>query len=253
MKKNLMVVAGLLTILFCSPAFAQFDVDWGTSNDTGNFGFDDLGQWLFDNGYAASQSAGADFAKTGYVGHNGPDSDPFSFDPGSATFEVVQSLAGNSNLTSFGFYTGSGVGKSLTEVLGAGSAGPSDSSAGSDWGVYINTPKWFQGDQYVNWFTGRAENDADQTGGSDQNAGGDPQGLIYKLNSNQYLVAWEDVDYTNQNPGNGGDRDFNDAYLKITLKDGGPTVNPEPISSALFALGGGAMAYNARRKKKKSL
>ena len=113
----------LVSLLTVQPAHAQFNVDWGVSNDTGNFGFTDLGTWFKDNGYAADQAAGESFAKTGYIGFGAGDSDPFSFKGGKSTFEVVARNSGNASLTSFGYYLGTGAGKSLTEVLGAGSNG----------------------------------------------------------------------------------------------------------------------------------
>ena len=242
MKKlpTLFVFVLLMTAAVTPSAMAQFSVDWGVSDDTGNSGFADLNTWFASNGYG-----GVD-AQTGYIGYGAADSDPFFFNAGSTTFEVVQTIAGNTNLTSFGFYTGTGLGKSLTEVIGDGATGPENANPGSSWGVYINTPKWWQGNQYVNWFVDRAENDPNQTKGSDVNAGGDPQGLVYRLKDNEYLIAWEDLDYTNLIAGQSTDRDFNDAYLKVT-------VTPEPASMALFGLGAGALGLTRLRRKKKSL
>ena len=237
--KKLSIVFAAIVVTFLAvnaPAFAQFDVDWGTSNDTGNSGFTDLNNWFSSNGYGSIN------AQTDYIGHNAADSDPFLFASGHTTFEVVSRLAGNANLTSFGYYTGSVGGKVLTEVLGAGVNGPATVNTPGSFGVYLSAPQYYQAGPLLNWYSSRGENAYDQNGASHTNPGGDPQALIYKLNPSSYLLAWEDLDYS----GIGGtDRDFNDAYLKIT-------TTPEPISMALFGLGGGVMAaagYRKRRKK----
>ncbi len=232
----------LLSFLSIQPAHAQFNVDWGTSNDTGNFGFTDLGAWFKDNGYAANQAAGENFAKTGYIGHGSSDSDPFFFKGGESKFEVVARNSGNASLTSFGYYLGTGAGKSLTGVLGAGVNGPQTVNTGSNFGVYMNAPASYHSPHNLNWFTDRAENLSQQTGGSSTNAGGDPQALIYKIAQDKYLVAWDDLNYSNIAPGQ-SDRDFNDAYLKVT-------VTPEPINMALFGLGAGALGLAGFRRRK---
>lgn len=228
MKKQIILAVALAMVLFVPQAKAQYNVDWGTSTDTGNSGFTDLGKWFFDNGYAASQAAGEDKAKTGYIGYGALDADPFFFSAPGAQLQLVQSVAGNANLTSFGIYTGTGVAKSLTGVLGAGETGPKSVGASSPFGIYMHTPKWWQGNEYTDWFTDRTEN------------GNDPHGLIYRLNSSEYLVAWEDMILGSS------DKDYNDAYLKVTA------VTPEPASMALFGLGAGLLGFSGIRRRKKA-
>jgi hypothetical protein len=234
-KKQFLVVLSLFAVLLASPAFAQYSVNFGTSSDNGHTGDADLNTWFTTNGYAIN-------AATDYIGHGAADSDPFLFNAGATTFEVVSRLAGNAAFESFGFYTGAGAGKTLTEVLGNGANGPTVGNPGSPWGVYMNAPTSYHSPNSLNWFSDRSENLANQTGGSTTNKGGDPQALIYKLTDNQYLLAWEDLDYTNFQPGQ-SDRDFNDAYLKVT-------VTPEPASMLLFGLGAGLLGLAGIRGKR---
>ncbi len=243
MKKLIFVGLSVLYLTFSqAPASAQFSVDWGTSNDTGNAGFTDLNSWFSSNGYGSVN------AQTDYIGYGAADSDPFSFGAGDYNFQIVQQIAGNSDITKFGFYTGVGFGKSLTQVFGAGETGPSNQSISESFGLYMNAPNSWRSGNTTNWFTDRAENDAAQFGATQTNAGGDPQALIYKLSQNEWLVAWEDLNYANTLPGQ-SDHDYNDAYLKITST----TVTPEPVSMALFGLGAGALGLKRLRRKKKTV
>lgn len=234
-----------LAIILLAPAtaFAQFDADFGKSHDSGNFGYEDLGKWFFNNGFAASQSAGETFAQNGYIGHGAADSDPYFFNAGHYTFSLAQQIAQNADLAKFGVYTGTGLGKSLTEVLGAGETGPKGQNISNAFGLYLNTPTEYRNNTTTNWFTDRSENASNQTGGSPLNSGGDPQALIYKLSGQEWLVAWEDLDFSNTTTGH-SDHDFNDAYLKIT-------ATPEPVSMALFGLGSTVLAAGGLRKRRK--
>lgn len=230
MKKliYLAILPAFVSILCVSDASAQFNVNWGTSADDGNAGYTDLGTWFKNNGYAADQASGENLAKTGYIGYNAGDADPFAWAAApSVTFDVVQRQAGNADLTRIGYYTGSGAGKSMTQVLGLNQNGPATASVGGPFGLYFNTPTEWRGTTYVNWFTDRAEN------------AGDPQALIYSLGRNAWLIAWEDLRYA----GTSTDRDFNDAYLKLT-------VTPEPVSMMLFGLGAAMMGLVGTRRRK---
>lgn len=243
MKNSKKIALFVLTLAFFQvPAFAQFSVDWGTSNDTGNSGFTDLNSWFSANGYGSVN------AQTDYIGYGAADSDPFSFGAGNYNFQIVQQVAGNADLTKFGFYTGTGIGKSLTESLAAGVTGPVNQTISQNFGLYMSAPVQWRSSTYATWFTDRAENDANQIGATQTNAGGDAQALIYKLSQSEWLVAWEDLNYANTSSGQ-SDHDYNDAYLKITLK---PTVTPEPVSMALFGVGAGALGLKRLRRKKKT-
>lgn len=247
MKKFFVAVILAVSLVASQPAaFAKFSVDWGTSNDPShNIGFEDLGKWFSSNGYASDPLTGTLYAQTGYIGFGAEDSDPFSFGAGNYSLQIVQQIAGNADLTSFGYYTGAGLGKALSnKILAAGDLGPKNVSTNSSFGLYMNAPEGFRDPDTTNWFSDRAENAANQTGSSKTNAGSDPQALIYQLNKSQWLVAWEDLNYTNGGPGGTTDRDFNDTFLKVT-------VTPEPLSMALFALGGGALAAAAYRRRRK--
>ncbi len=239
MRKTLVVVLSVLSMaLYPVPASAQFSVDWGTSNDTGNTGFTDLNSWFSTNGYGSVN------AQTDYIGYGAADSDPFSFGAGNYNFQIVQQVAGNADLTKFGYYTGAGLGKALTQSLGAGATGPVNQTVSENFGLYMNAPNSWRSGNSTNWFTDRAENDAAQVGATQTNAGGDAQALIYKLSQNEWLVAWEDLNYANTNQGQ-SDHDYNDAYLKVT-------VTPEPVSMALFGLGAGVLGVGRLRRKKKT-
>ncbi len=229
--------------IFQAPASAQFSVDWGTSSDTGNAGYTDLNNWFSSNGYGSVN------AQTDYIGYGAADSDAFSFGAGEYDFQIVQQIAGNADLTKFGYYTGAGLGKALTESLGAGSTGPVSQAISESFGLYMSAPVQWRSATSATWYTDRAENDAAQVGATQTNAGGDAQALIYKLSQSEWLVAWEDLNYANTTSGQ-SDHDYNDAYLKITSK---PTVTPEPVSMALFGMGAGALGLKRLRRKKKSL
>lgn len=243
MKKLIFIGLSILSLAFSqAPASAQFSVDWGYSNDTGNLGYEDLGQWFADNGYASDAASGALFAQTGFIGNNGSDPDAFYWNSGEYQLSLVQQVAGNAPFTSFGVQGGTA---DLTS-----SSGPINISEGQDFRLFMNTPTSYNSIHTHNWSTDRSLNASQQTGPTPTNAGGDPQALIYALNSEEWLVAWEDLDYSNQTQGQ-SDRDYNDAYLKITRSN--VTVTPEPVSMALFGLGAGALSLKRLRRKKKTL
>ncbi len=245
MKKTFRAILAvtILSILVMPSAFAQFNVNWGTSQDDGNFGYQDLGTWFKNNGYAPDQASGENFAKTGYIGFNGGDADPYYFGPTtSATLQVVQRIAGNADLTTLGYYTGSGAGKTLTQVLGLNQNGPATvNNLSNPFGLYFSSPDNYRSSTYNTWYTNRAEN---SQAGVPNNAGGDPQALIYSLGKGQWLIAWDDMDVTTGL----SDRDYNDAYVKLTT-----TVNPEPVSSLLFALGGLVLAAGIFMQQRKAV
>lgn len=230
MKRVFTLTFALLVTLCVLPssAHAQFNVDWGTSNDNGNPGYTDLGAWFFTNGYSADQASGETKAKTGYVGYGAGDSDPFFFGAApSVQFEAVGRNAGNAAQTSFGYYTGQGGSKSHTQVLAPLQNGPLTTPISESFGLFIDTPTGWQSATLNKWYSDRAEN------------AGNIQALIYPLAEREWLVAWEDLSYASFGPG-GSDRDFNDLYVKVT-------VTPEPASMALFGLGAGLLALSRRR------
>jgi hypothetical protein len=217
-------------------AFCQFEVDWGKSFDSGNFGYKDIGQWLVENNYYDSLEQATAFAKEGYLGALEGDADPYYWSVAQpVSVEVVQELASFSDENILGFYTGGGHFKTMTQIFGGTEQGPTSLSISDPFGLYVQTPQQFT------WFTDRGEND-DQKGGL-RRRGGNAQALIYELKPDaEWLVAWEDLDATRLEK---SDRDYQDMFVKLT-------VVPEPISSALFVLGGGALGAARWRKRKKA-
>lgn len=219
-------------------AFCEFDVPWGLTNDKGFKGMTGdqfLAQWLAGNGYYDNLSDAGAFAKTGYIGYDGGDADPYYWNlTQPVTFEIVYENARYADDNILGYYSGSVSAKTLTPILNGKEDGPKELLISRPFGLYLGTP------ENNFWYTDRGENDQK---GALKNIGGDPQGLIYELKHNEeWLVAWEDLDVTQ----NRSDRDYNDMYLKVTA------VAPEPVSSALFMIGGGVLTAAVRMRKRLS-
>ncbi len=237
----------IFTILMGGPkeAFCEFDVIWGVSDDDGLTGHKQLGQWLVDNSYFNDFDDADFFAKTGYTGFNSGDQDPFYWNltqTQSFSVQIVQEVAGFSDFNTLGYYTGSGDTKSLTQIFSGTEEDSRTLMVNQPFGLYLGTP------EQNTWYTDNNEND--QQNGilrSLKREGGHPQGLIYELKKNEeWLVAWEDLDATKLSV----DRDYNDMYVKLTST----TVAPEPVSSTLFLLGGGALtAARMKRARKKRI
>jgi hypothetical protein len=227
-----LAAAAAVALAFIVPqrASADFDVNWRPSLDNGMFGYEELGHWLVNNGYYNNFNDAKNFAQTGYIGFDNADPDAYYWDiSGPIDARIVKEVAGFANKNTFGYY----IGDQKTQVFGGpdGILTPPKSFSPADpFGLYLSTP---QGNTF---FTDRAKN---VQAGNLFNAGGDPQALIYQLASNEWLVAWEDLDAT----WIGSDNDYNDMYIKLT-------VASEPIASSLFALGGGLMGWRLKRKSK---
>lgn len=229
-------------VLFCGNhnAFAEFDVDWGNSWDSGlqEYTGDQLiAQWLVDNDYYGDLGAAEDFASTGYIGYGASDPDPYFWDlQGPFTIEIVHENAGFADENTLGYYCYTDHPK--TQIFSGTESGPKTLSVSHAFGLYIETP------QHKTWYTDRNAHYWKQKRKNVINEeGGDPQAVIYELKPNQeWLIAWEDLDATQKRT----DNDYNDMYVKLSA-----TVVPEPVSSALFLMGGGLLtAVRARRRKK---
>lgn len=206
-----------------------FEANWGSSD-----GDHQIARWLVGNGYYGEYNEALSFARTGYVGHNSSDADGYKWNLSEpVSFEIMGEESAHSDYSTIGYYTGSGDAKTLNQIFGGLENGPTSVAINESFGMYLGI--W----DNMHWYTDRAENNH-QTGGH-KNLGGDPQGLIYELKPGQeWLVAWEDLDTTQS----WADNDFNDLYLRIKSS----TAVPEPISSALFLMGGGALAMSRLRK-----
>jgi hypothetical protein len=225
-----------------SQAWAKFDVIWDYSDDTGQheLGYKLIGEWMVDNGYYTNLGDAELFAKTGYIGSELADPDPYYWDLDNAfDIEIVEENAGFDFFNTLGYYTGSGESKSLSQIFGGTEDGVKNFQITESFGLYLEAPKphsWFQTNT---WFTDRTENE-DQLARVTNNEGGDPQALIYELKKDQeWLVAWEDLDATLKS----SDNDYNDMFVKIS-------VVPEPVSTTLFFLGGGVMTFAHMRRRK---
>ena len=225
-------IAFCLLFIGTAKAYCNFDVRWGNSDDNGLKGYQQIGQWFVENGYYEDLSTAEAFAKTGYLGY--ASNDPFYWNITSPfATEIVQEIAGNSNLNKLGYYTGGGHFKNMMQLFSGTENGPRTLAINQMFGLYLETPENI-------WYTDRGENDL-QTGLL-RESGGNAQSLIYELIPNtEWLIAWEDLDATLIN----SDRDFNDMYVKLT-------VVPEPVSSALFLLGGSMFVSRIRKKWKKN-
>ncbi|MDD5173733.1 MAG: DUF4114 domain-containing protein [Candidatus Omnitrophica bacterium] len=236
---NILIIGAVL-VFSGFDAFA-YSVDWGTSSDDGRDGRAWLVDWLVDpsnGGYFSSDAAGRtaawNYASSNYIDYT--ESNPFYF-TGSVptTYKIEQEVAGYAARNMMGYYLkpqGGGPYPHRTYGLIFNGWDDSDTpaktfTATNDFGLYLYTPEikiWYT-DLYVN-------------------SNNSPQGLIYQLpdihgdGTKEWLVAWEDLNYQS-----GSDRDFNDMYVKVS------TVTPEPVSSALFILGGAALGIKRFRKK----
>lgn len=237
--KMMVMCALVFTVLVTLPkgASAEFSVGWDVSQDKASYGYSFIADWMVANGYYDDTATAEEFAKTGYIGYDSDDMDPYYWasDYGYMA-EIVQETAGFADYNTLGYYTGSGDSKSLTQIFGGTENGQKTFLVDQVFGLYLSTP------QYNTWFTDRFEN-TDQQARVTANLGGDAQSLIYELIPGQeWLIAWEDLDASVKR----SDNDYNDMFVKVS-------VVPEPISTTLFLLGGGIMVGRTRLKRKKIL
>ncbi len=219
----------ILMVATSLPASAQFDVNWGVSQDSPQKGGDYyLADWLYANyqsRFNNDYSRALDFARTGYIGYGAQDADPYYWNtaPGTSTFTIEQEIAGYSSSNMYGYYA---YGDSADRnVIFTGADNPSTPaktlSIQGAFGLYLNAPTGSY------WYTDRQ-----------LNADNAPQALVYELESGRkWLVAFEDLKYSQS------DKDFNDAYLTVT-------ATPEPLGMVLFGLGAGVIGMNTLKRKR---
>src|SRR5262245_54782054 len=132
MKLNLLpITLGLVlsTAFLTAPttAFASFSPNFGNSFDNGSSGDTYLAQWLVTNGYYNNLAVAKTFAETGYIGHGVSDPDPYYWNLSqSVSMKIVQEVAAFADLNTFGYYTGSGTSKSLSQVFSSMQNGPTE-------------------------------------------------------------------------------------------------------------------------------
>lgn len=229
------IVLGIVLSVFgaTNNGYCSFENNWGTSD-----GDHQIARWLVNSGYytEAQYNDAVSFARTGFIGHDSGDPDGFFWNLSQpVTFQIMAEESAHQDFSTLGYYTGSGDSKNLTQIFGGLENGPKTLSINQPFGLYLGV--W----DSLKRYTDRGEN-TDQSGLL-KNIGGDPQALIYELKPGlEWLVAWEDLDVTQ----GWADKDFNDMYVKVT------TNAPEPLSSALFLLGGGTLAFSRLRKKFRS-
>jgi len=234
MKKIISIILGVvfMCVFAQSAALAEFDVNWTKSTDHYEGSGNDEGYYTIANWLTANTVAFQDkpvealaFAENGYIGKTGGanTTDPFywSASPEGVTFQIYQEFGDYKDQNYVKYYT-QGDTSSATDVFSSGTDnGPVTIDIGTSFGLNLLTKV---GD---NFYTDNSLN----TYG--------PQALIYEIEpGKQWLVAWEDLKC------DVGDNDYNDMFLKVE-------VVPEPISMALFLLGGGALVVGKLRKKKK--
>lgn len=239
MKKLILVLIFVisLTFLVSNNAEAAFSADWGYSWDSPHVkGYKYVAKWLIDNSYASSIPQAIHFAKKHYIGYESGDSDPFYFDPGDYSAEIVYENSAYINKNLAGYYTETLDVISKFELFtgtdGAGS-GSKNFSVSEGFGLYLHS-YYLEG---TDWFTDRFDNSAQSGVRLPKNHA---QALIYELEENsKWLIVWEDLDMT----GCHVDRDYNDMYILLTKS----TV-PEPASLFLFGIGLIGIPLLKRRK-----
>jgi hypothetical protein len=247
MKKLTTTIVLVCLMLIGAPkAHASFVVDWGNSWDSPyGPGYAFLGNWLKNQGYFSTLAAANTYVQTGYIGHDASDPDPFYFVGGQYKIDIIGEIAGYANLNTMGYYTNSG----MVQIF----SGPDNSSTpqktfttADDFGLYFDSN--YNNGTY--WYTDRFKNTA-QTGVLSRRLG--PQGLIYELEPDTWLVTWEDLDSSRSqrigcsNNRNYSDNDYND-MLVIMQKCNTPV--PEPASIVLFGLGALGLLRKRKRHEK---
>lgn len=235
--KKFFVVSALslaLSIIGSVNVYAANDVDWGISWDNGQTGWAQIGEYLYTNSYFSDLTEAQNFAKSSYS--QSPNSSLFN-KGGSYSAKVVLEKSMFDNQNTFGYYTGSGAGKSMSQIFGETESGPTSFQPNAPFGFYFKTP------QLNTWFSDENEHAASQSGS------GKRQLLAYALPEKQtgvseYLIAAEDLNAASLY---GSDRDYNDMWMLISSTN----VVPEPVSSTLFLLGSGGFAYFRGRKKRR--
>jgi hypothetical protein len=246
MKKVLfLIVLMAVSLVTFSTSFA-YDYNpatspWGQSLDgkapdgSGKWGYQWVQSWL-DNHYDSHGNAyGSTInAQTGYESLSGA---PMAFwNSGTDTFEIQAEVAGYATSNKVGYYYLLGNNQNSTiqplNQLPLIFTGPETAGASHTltltqaFGLYMTTPEG------KTWYTYRDFNSPYQSGVTKA-----PQALIYTLEpGKKWLVCWEDLNWSC------GDRDFNDMYMTVKAV-------PEPVSSALFLIGGAGLAVARSRRK----
>ena len=224
MITRLRVMVLLLVLVVCfgtasaarAADFEWTDNFWGRSTDAGNrMGYEYLQDVIDSQGSAVN-------AQTGYL----TDPDPYYWSNSgySSQFTLNLELAGYANNNIMGYYQGSGAGNLVYTPVFLGQDGPGAAASAvinGNFGLYLKTAdnNIFYTDRFLN-----------------NNGSHAPQGLVYALEQGtKWMVGWEDMKFAT------GDNDFQDMVVTVTAA-------PEPVSSALFIIGGIGL-YLVRRKK----
>lgn len=237
MKKFILVLIFLSwAVLGNKSAEASFAVNWGYSWDPGDGpGYDFIAEWLVNSGYYSNIDAARTFARTGYIGYNTSDPDPYYWTWPLHDVEIVLEIAGYRDVTTFGYYLQSDPTKK-TQVFsgpeGVGAKTPINVSEPFGFYIYSPYPDWPPVTPKTYWYTDRFKNYSSQSHRTQANPGqGDAQALIYELKPGwEWLIAWEDLDSTNHDCWDKTDNDYNDMFIKVTAV-------PEPNSIILLGTG----------------
>ncbi|MBF0478086.1 MAG: PEP-CTERM sorting domain-containing protein [Candidatus Omnitrophica bacterium] len=218
---RLTLCIGITILALTTNAHASFSVNWQKSYDDHLYGYQQLGKWLVTNNYYTNQAVAENFAKTGYIGYESGEADPFYWAGGQkATVQIVAETTEFKNQTVLGYYY-SGNPSGTTQLLSGTQNGPTSLSATNPFGFYITTPG-------NTWYTDRFDN-------SNKSA----QALVYSLGTDKWLIAFEDSNSTVSST----DNDYNDMYVLVDTNN----VVPEPMS--LLLLGSGLAGFLGLRRK----